>query len=68
MTLGSLIEIAKWAIIAGNFIGMFSILAGITSPLWSPTGRTNNSLIELGINLLKYSITAGLTYCIICIL
>lgn len=66
MTLGTLIEIAKWIIIAGNFIGMFSILGGITSPLWSPTGRTNNSLIELGINLLKYSVSAGLTYYIIC--
>ena len=65
MTLDKLMEIAKWTILVVHSIAMLSILIGIVSPLFSPIGRKSNHWVELGFEILKYAIPAGVLYTII---
>ena len=65
MTLDNLMEIAKWTILAAQSIAMLSILIGIVSPLFSPIGRRSIHWVELGFEVLKYAIPAGVIYTII---
>lgn len=65
MTLDNLMEIAKWTILVAHSIAMLSILIGIVSPLFSPIGRRSSYWVELGFEVMKYAIPAGLIYTII---
>lgn len=69
MTPETLLQCWDYIPITGIFLGGFAIFIGTISPLFSPTGKRSGHWIELGVELIKISITAyGLFFILISIL